>query len=143
MVKLNFPKKFNLEFTFFEIFQEERFHFYLNLRNNVFEKFKNINHICILADNFKNIKINKPFVVLIFNCTFSQCPANYNFYLTNNILNNNTSLIFTVEQSGPILHRKGATKANFISKYKRTELAKNLIKDKESADNLVYEILNN
>ena len=70
-------------------------------------------------------------VVLKFNCTFPQCPASYNFYLNNNILNDITSLIFTVEQSGPILHRKGTTKANFISKDKRTELAKNLIEGKK------------
>ena len=135
--KLDFPKKFKLNFTYFEIFQKENV-FNFNLRNNLYDKFQNINHICILTDHYKNIKVNKPYVVIKFNCCFPDCPASYNFLLENDILIDKSELVFNVEQQGPILHRKGVTKANFISKHKRTELAKKLIESKESADNLFY-----
>ena len=41
------------------------------------------------------------------------------------------------------MHRKGVTKANFISKNKRTKLAKKLIESKESADNLFNNTVGN
>ena len=85
--KMNLPKKFNLDFNYCEIFQTEN-KLNHNLRNNIYEKFKNINNICILALEYKNIKVKKPFVVLKFYCTFKNCPATYNFTLENCVLNN-------------------------------------------------------
>ena len=58
--------------------------------------------------------------------------------LDNDDLSDKSELIFSVEQSGPILHRKGVEKANFISKDKRTELAIKLIESKKCAGNLFY-----
>ena len=43
--KLDFPKKFNLQFTYYEVFEEKN-KFNFNLRNNIFDKFQKINHIC-------------------------------------------------------------------------------------------------
>ena len=74
---------------------------------------------------------------------FSWLPRKLHFFLDNDILNDKSELVITVEQSGPILYRKEGTKANFISKDKRTELAKKLIESKKSADNLFYNIVDN
>ena len=54
-------------------------------------------------------------------------------FLDNDILNGKSELVITVEQSGPTLYRKEGTKANFISKDKRTELEKKLIESNKSA----------
>ena len=72
--KLNIPNKFNLKFTYLEIVQKEKT-FNYNLRNNIYEKFQNINYMCILTDNYKNIKVNKPFIVIKFKFSFPDCPA--------------------------------------------------------------------
>ena len=74
-----------LNFNCLDIFNNEN-NFNNNLRNDVFEKFTTINSICILAQKYKNIKVNKPFVVLNFQCSFPNCPANYNFTLDNDTL---------------------------------------------------------
>ena len=49
--KLNIPKKFKLQFTYLEIFQKGKIKNY-NLRNNVYDKFKNINNMCILTNQY-------------------------------------------------------------------------------------------
>ena len=136
--KLNIPNKFNLKFTYLEILQNEKT-FNYNLRNNIYDHFQNINYMCILTDNYKNIKVNKPFIVIKFKCSFPDCPASYNFFLKNDDLSDKSELIFSVEQSGPILHRKGVEKANFISKNKRTEVAIKLIESKKCAGNFFYD----
>ena len=81
-------------------------------------------------------------MILKFKCAFPKCPATYNFTLDNDVLNKKCILSFTVEQSGPILHRKGVNKSNFISKDKRTEIGKKLIEGM-SPDALCKELMQN
>ena len=139
--ELNFAKKFSLSFNYSDILKTDN-KFNYNLRNKVFEKFITINSLCILTDKYKNIKVSKPFVVLKFKCAFPNCPATYNFTLDNDALNKKCILNFTVEQSGPILHRKGVNKSRFISKDKRTEIGKKLIEGM-SPDALCEELMQN
>ena len=140
---LNIPAKFNLQYEYSEIFdvKKKSLIFNLNLRNNVYEKFRNINSLCILTDKRKKIKKTKPFLVLQFTCSFPNCPATYDFTLNNGDLIYYCNLNFSVEQSGRILHFKGVSKSNFINKDKRTELGMQLTAGK-SADTLYYDILN-
>ena len=59
----NFPTKFSLNFEFSDILNNNNT-FNNNFKNNVFQKFTTINSSCILTCKYRNIKVNKPFVVL-------------------------------------------------------------------------------
>ena len=121
----NFPTKFSLNFEFSDILNNKNT-FNHNLKNNVFQKFTTINSSCILTCKYRNIKVNKPFVVLKFSCCFPSCPATYHFTLDNDFINDECNLNFTIKQNGPILHRKGVDKARFINKDKRKEIGNKL-----------------
>ena len=136
----NFPTKFSLNFEFSDILNNNNT-FNHNLRNNVFQKFTTINSSCILTCKYRNIKVNKPFVVLKFSCNFPNCPATYHFTLNNDFINNECDLNFTIKQNGPILHQKGVDKARFINKDKRKEIGNKLIEGNISPEALYYDLL--
>ena len=100
---------------------------HLPLGNNVYEKFTTINSICILKNIYKEIKVNKPLIVLKIKCPFPNCSATYIFTQDNDVLINKCLLNFKVENLGPILHLKGVDMSNFISKDKRTEIVNKLV----------------
>ena len=135
---LNFAKIFQLDFNYVDIFNIDKT-FNYNLRNNIYKKFSTINSLCILSETSKYIRSQGPYVIIQFKCTFPNCPATYSLTLKNSVYNKNSTLMFTVEQEGPVLHQKGVNKAPFVSKDARVELGKRL--NQESACNVYYSLV--
>ena len=67
---------------------------------NWLRKFSKINSICNLTVHTQTF----PFAVINFECCFPDWPATYKFCLINNNLSSDTDLVFTVDQTGTIMH---------------------------------------
>ena len=132
---LNFAKIFQLDFNYFDIFNIDNAFNYI-LKDNIYEKFSTINYLCILSETSKYVRAHGQYVIIQFKCTFLNCPATYTLTLKNSVYDKNSTLIFTVEQEGQVLHQKEVNKAAFINKDVRLELGKKLTQ--EFACNVYY-----
>ena len=75
-----------------------------SLTENVNKTFSKINRLCDLV--CKYTKETYPLAIINFKCSFKDCPATYKFTLVYSILSSVTDVVFTVDQTGQILHNK-------------------------------------
>ena len=74
------------------------------MTENVNKTFSKINTLCNLVCYCKYTKETYPLAIINLKCSFKDCPATYKFTLVYSILSSVTDVVFTVDQTGQILH---------------------------------------